>query len=191
MSGGDQRWQWWPLPVLQAQGSSEAPLSSAVEHFCCPIGLQRPSEAYLLGCDLRRCAGVRCAAMCSAVLCWVQALVALEEQAKKKAEVKKAKYKGPMLRFLSKAVDGVERASWRTLFCAALRWACWPCGASTPLAWGRPHCRSSSAAVLNDPLDGMQPSPLVDAHMPATQPRLCLRRFAGVVTVLHWLELGG
>ena len=41
----------------------------------------------------------------------MQALVAMEEQTKKKAEVKKARYKGPMLRFLSKAVDGEERVS--------------------------------------------------------------------------------
>ena len=43
----------------------------------------------------------------------MQALVALEEQTKKKAEVKKARYKGPMLRVLSKAVDGEERVSAR------------------------------------------------------------------------------
>ncbi|GAB4817426.1 hypothetical protein N2152v2_004472 [Parachlorella kessleri] len=41
----------------------------------------------------------------------LQALVAMEEQTKKKAEVKKARYKGPMLRFLSKAVNGEERST--------------------------------------------------------------------------------
>ena len=39
----------------------------------------------------------------------LQALVAMEEESKRRAAVKSAKYAGPMLRLLSRAVDGEER----------------------------------------------------------------------------------
>ena len=42
-----------------------------------------------------------------------QYLQLLEEQTRKKAEVKKKKYAGPMLRFLSRGVDGTERVGGR------------------------------------------------------------------------------